>query len=117
MHEFTEEECRAFQVDGYFFRSTLFDAAEADALSGRIEDLMSLIETANAVTTPHQEMILKRVCGAEASSGSAALNSLTRCHRLQRPRARATPNACKLRTTEIGARAMPISAAGLFPVA
>ena len=42
---------------------------------------MSLIEMANALTTAQKEMILKRVRCAEVGSGSAVLNSLTRCYR------------------------------------
>ena len=62
----TAEERRVYEADGYFIRPTPFSADGAEALMGRTEDLVALIETADALTSAQKDMILKRDYGAES---------------------------------------------------
>ena len=80
-HGLTEEEREKYAKDGFFIRLDAFDIYEIDALRDRIEDLVELIETSDVLTEKETQGILKRNVGADATSGPASLNSITRLHR------------------------------------
>ena len=80
-HGLTEEEREKYAKDGFFIRSDAFDTYEIYALRDRIEDLVELIETSDVLTEKEKQGILKRNVGADATSGPASLNSITRLHR------------------------------------
>lgn len=79
MHQLTEEERQAYADDGYFIRPNLFGADEMDALSGRIEDIVGLVESADILSQEQKELIIKRT-GKAKKNGPLSLNSLFRVH-------------------------------------
>jgi phytanoyl-CoA hydroxylase len=80
LYSLTEEERQTYAEDGFFIRPTMFGADEMDALSGRIADLVHLMESSDVLSEEQKNLVLKRNESAGEKTGPASLNSLYRIH-------------------------------------